>query len=76
MQQLTIYDAIAATPLNVGDSVRVIPSTDESDVETYYYLQDFTKAKGEVLEVLPKMQYRARFGNRVGIFKNEELRKV
>lgn len=63
-------------PYEVGDSVRVQQTcTEEKDSESFYYIQQFEKKKGEVVEVIqhPRLQYRIRFGETVAILYHEEM---
>ena len=76
MQQLTIFDVIPQTKLNIGDDVMVVQADKTADAETDYYLPLFKGRKGTVVRQLPKMQYEAEFNGKRGIFYNEELRRI
>ncbi|MFE4351306.1 hypothetical protein [Peribacillus butanolivorans] len=63
-------------PYAVGDSVRVQQTcTEEEDSESFYYIKEFDKKKGEVLEVInhPRLQYRVRFGQAEAVLYHEEI---
>ena len=63
-------------PYEVGDSVRVHQTcTEKEDSESFYYIQQFEKKKGEVMEVihLPRLQYRIRFGQAEAVLYHEEI---
>lgn len=77
VQQLTIFDALPTIAFEVGDAVEVVADVDERQVEDYYYLKSFERAKGKVVKVLPESQYEVLFANdnQVGIFRQSELRR-
>ena len=63
-------------PYEVGDVVRVQQTcTEEEDSESFFYIQQFEKKKGEVIEVihLPSLQYRVRFGQDEAVLYHEEI---
>ena len=76
VQQLTIFDSLLAIAFEIDDTVEVVVNVDESEVEDYYYLKTFEGAKGKVIKVLPKSQYKVLFAkvHPVGIFRQDELR--
>lgn len=79
MQQLSIFDALAIQKeFEVNDVVEVVASADQSDVETYFYLREFTGMKGRVIKIIqvPDLQYEVQYNKkeRVGIFRHEELK--
>ena len=64
------------TPYEVGDVVRVQQTcTEEEDSESFYYIKQFEKKKGEVIEVInqPRLQYRVRFGKDEAVLYHEEI---
>ncbi|MGE8081437.1 hypothetical protein [Peribacillus loiseleuriae] len=63
-------------PYDKGDLVRVqLNVTEEEDSESYYYIKEFEKKRGEVIEVImqPRLQYRVRFNQQEAILYHEEL---
>ncbi len=63
-------------PYEKGDLVRVqLNVTEEEDSESYYYIKEFEKKRGEVIEVImqPRLQYRVRFNQQDAILYHEEL---
>ncbi|WP_028393999.1 hypothetical protein [Bacillus cihuensis] len=63
-------------PYETGDQVRVFLNvTEEEDSESYYYIREFEKKRGEVIEVImqPRLQYRVRFNQQEAILYHEEL---
>lgn len=63
-------------PYEVGDSVRVQQTcTEKEDSESFYYIHQFEKKKGEVMEVIdhPRLQYRIRFGEAEAVLYHEEI---
>ena len=78
VQQLSIFDALQkVNEFEINDVVEVVVSTDQADVETYYYLQEFEGLKGRVIKVIrvPDLQYEVQYEKkeRVGIFRHDEL---
>lgn len=63
-------------PFDIGDRVKIIlPEDNNADVETYFYLKDFSGQRGEVLKVIEKpcLQYEVSFKNNVAIVYHREL---
>ncbi|WP_342512275.1 hypothetical protein MKY34_16850 [Sporosarcina sp. FSL K6-1522] len=81
VQQLTIFDALPSTiseAFEVGDTVIVVAKPNESDIEDYYYLQDYAGLTGRIVKVIrgPVLQYEVEFAKkRNGIIYHEELRR-
>ena len=79
MQQLTIFDALPKVRgFEIGDVVEVVIDPDETDVETYFYLQEYEGLRGRVVKVIdvPGLQYEVQYEKkeRVGIFRHGELK--
>jgi len=78
VQQLTIFDAVPVKEaFAVGDTVEVVINVPEKDVEDYYYLKTYEGSEGQVVKVLPGLQYEVLFArsNRIGIFRHGELKR-
>ncbi|WP_342512818.1 hypothetical protein MKY34_19760 [Sporosarcina sp. FSL K6-1522] len=78
VQQLTIFDALPTVAFEVGDTVEVVDNVDESQIEDYYYLQDYVGLTGRIVKVIrgPVLQYEVEFPKRRnGIIYHEELRR-
>ena len=63
-------------PYEIGDSVCVLQTcTEEEDPESFYYIKQFEKKEGGVLEVIehPRLQYRVKFGQAEAVLYHEEL---
>ena len=81
VQQLSIFDALQKVKeFEINDVVEVVASTNQTDVETYYYLQEFEGFRGWVIKIIrvPDLQYEVRYEKkeRVGIFRHDELMKL
>jgi len=79
VQQLTIFDALPVQKeFEINDAVEVVVSADQMDVETYFYLREFTGLRGRVIKVtrVPDLQYEVQYEKkeRVGIFRHNELK--
>lgn len=66
--------------LEIGDTVQVtaVPLPNQ-DVEDFYYLQDFTGKKGELIRIIKgkKVAFEVRFPNdKHGIFNENEITKL
>lgn len=76
--QLTIFE-MEPKPKEFkhGDIVQVIKLTQDMDIETYFYLQDFANIKGLIEKVVrrPKLQYEVDFNGKTGIVYHEELER-
>jgi len=61
----------------VGYAGEVVVNVLEKDVEDYYYLKMYEGSEGRIVKVLPSLQYEILFArsNRIGIFRQRELRK-
>lgn len=76
--QVTIYDVLEEDQpsFTVGDKVHVA-ITPESDYEAYTYLEAYypivLKKPGEIVEILPKNQYRVDFAGEVQVMRADEL---
>ncbi|MFJ7933687.1 hypothetical protein [Sporosarcina sp. NPDC096371] len=76
VQQLTIFD-VPTTTFEIGNTVEVVVNVTEKEVEDYYYLKEFQGVRGRVIKGLRGQQYEVLFAkcNRVGIFRQSELRR-
>lgn len=66
-------------PYAVENLVQVqILIAEDKDPESYYYLKQWEKKKGLIIEVIshPTLQYRVQFGNDEGIFYHHELTTI
>lgn len=76
--QVTIYDLLEndQPTFTVGDKVHAA-ITQESDYEAYMYLEAYypnvLKKPGEIVEILPKNQYRVDFAGEMQIMRAHEL---
>jgi hypothetical protein len=75
VQQLTIFDAVPREAFTISDTVEVVMNIEEKDVEDFYYLKSFVGMKGQIVKVIPNLQYEVLFAksNRIGIFGHGEL---
>lgn len=71
-----IDQSYSEIPYKVENFVRVqILIGEEEDPESYFYLKQWEKKKGLIVEVIshPTLQYRVQFGSDEGIFYHREL---
>lgn len=77
LMQLSIFE-IEVIPFEVSDQVRiVIPDYKRGDPESFYYLSDFERKRGEVLKVVhaPSLQYHVDFDGRTAIVYHDEIKR-
>jgi hypothetical protein len=64
-------------PYPIEQKVQVIPPNQEScEIEDYYYLKEFEKKRGFVIQVhegCKKLSYSVDFGGKQGIFYHDDL---
>ena len=75
------FDDIIDNRLEVGNTVEVVAVPDEKqDVETFYYLKEFTGKKGVLTRIgrgRRTISFEVEFSNgQIGIFYEHEIRKV
>lgn len=81
MKQLS-FDDFINNRIEVGDWVEITARPDENqNVEDYYYLQDYTGKKGEVVRIIKGrkvVSFEVDFhnGNNIGIFYEKEITKI
>jgi hypothetical protein len=68
---------VTFTPFKIEQKVQVItPNQESCELEDYYYLKDFEKKRGFVIQVYEeykKLCYSVDFGGKQGIFYHEDL---